>query len=230
MSALRSNPDCNFSRYLATYADRKGFVLRVYADQFKTAACTNTVIDSVVLSSFRAYYAKAVIRWNNTPEDDGHDHSGHQHFEMRPLAAAATPTQGLIAAGIIDYHIEPKIDLDVDACWNPLTDGIKCMAEDSKCNVKCALGTHCQTNSQCGTGVCGVGEHDHDDDHSGHNHFLTKLVGRFRSLAAGHDHAHDDDHDEDTICIIAGNTAFQFTSMMMIITTMVVASCLTVFF
>jgi hypothetical protein len=177
LKGLRSDTSCGFSRYLSTYADPKGFALRLYIDQFKTDSCTKAVIDNVILTSFRNYWLDAVVRHETNPDpstdDDGDDHSGHDHFVV---AVDAHAHETITVAGITSYVIEKSITLDVDSCWNASTDGLKCKAQNEKCDLFCALGEHCHTNDECGTGICGADPNSTDDDDDDHGH--------------DHDHAH----------------------------------------
>jgi hypothetical protein len=196
---FRNSNDCSFSRYLSTYADDQGLSLRLYIDAFKSTQCTQSVMDSITLSSFRSYWLNVVERFEAAEAAAGGEEEEHDHEHFAILADDHDHDAELMAlkvAGIVSIKIEDNIPLEVEHCWNSTTDGIKCIGEDENCPILCPLGGHCHEGSDCGTGICGEmtstdGETDGDHDHE-------------------HDHAHFSILADDLVCLLKTNGSIGF--------------------
>jgi hypothetical protein len=207
---FRKDQRCSFSRYLSTYADSKGFSVRLYIDQFKST-CTKNVVDEILTLSFKNYWFDALNRYNLSffvaETHDGHDHDEESNPDSSTLKVA----------GITSYSIEEPITLDVDACWVPETDGLRCKAADPVCDIYCSLDAHCSTNDECGTGFCG--KRTSDD----HEHLISKNVTIFysnhginidqvdpaqikNSLVLFHHDGDQGDEDSPLVCVLEGST------------------------
>lgn len=246
MTQVRANPDCKFSRYLATYADGLGYVLKVYIDQLP-ATCDEHHLEEINAAAFKTYWEMALVRFaagGGAAEEEEDDHAGHNHFQIQADDhdhdhdhgdyVSDWDPNGPYVAGIISIHVGEAMNLDVASCWNPTTDGLFCVAQSSQCTqILCPLDTHCHSNDECGTGVCGervVAAPEEEDDHAGHNHnvardVIVKVLSAQRSinnnkatqyginiLEVDHhdhdDHAHDDsDAHPDWVCTLKVNGA-----------------------